>query len=154
MGFPSRCPVNHIWEGASIETHGKGSSNDADGVLSPLGTVALPPLSLMKLHAGGVKDITRRQMDLINEWIGDTFMSQRRMSVKFAVAKVLLFDMGYNEGWTAAQISKKAESYLAQSIIVNPNSASSILNAFINAGKVTFTIESGMKGKRMYRRVG
>ena len=90
----------------------------------------------MKLRAGGLRDISKVRAEIINEWIGGVFMAKRRMSVKFAIAHVLLFDMRVGERWTAKRIARKAEEYLNQHIHINPNSASSLMRALFKAGKI------------------
>jgi hypothetical protein len=86
-----------------------------------------------------MRNVSRPEAEMLNEWLGPIFMSERRMSVKFAVAAVLVLHLPFGAERSANSIAMLAtEHYLPNHIDLSPSSAGSILKILARHGLVSF----------------
>lgn len=74
-----------------------------------------------------MQNLTTAQIEAVNEYLGDIFMSRRRLPVKLALGAVMLFDCRLGEGYSANEIAHKCLRYINKNMSVTANSVSGFL---------------------------
>jgi len=121
-----------------MQNNAEGSSQGSTGVVSPRG-VAFPPDVAESMRIRTMQHLTEHQVRLVNHYLGDIFMSRRRMPVKLAVGAVLLFECDIGEGVSANEIAHRALRYINKNMSVTANSVSGFLKVMFKEGMLDYS---------------
>jgi hypothetical protein len=120
-----------------MKNNAEGSSNGSAGLVSARG-VAFPPDVAEQVRRTTMHDLSPSQIRQVNEYLGDIFISRRRMQVKLAVGAVLLYEYEVGEPFSSATIANKCLRYINKNISVSSNSVSGFLKVMFSKGLLSY----------------
>jgi len=121
-----------------MKNNAEGSSQGSTGVVSPRG-VAFPPVVVENARIRTMQNLTSHQARLVNFYLGNIFMSRRRMPVKLAVGAVLLFDCRVGEPISANEIAHRCLRYINKNMSVTANSVSGFLKVMFKNDLLSYS---------------
>ena len=120
-----------------MKNNAEGSLQGSTGFVSARG-VAFPPDVAESIRLRTMQNVSAGQIEAVNEYLGDIYMSRRRLPVKLALGAVILFDCRLGEPYSANEIAHKCLRYINKNMSVTANSVSGFLKVMFTHGLVGY----------------